>query len=140
VHCHAAEQSVATWPSKCCSYLCLSWPANYVPISAACRSLGAWRQQDAAAINAEHKQIWELAQREVARGAAGGNIWHTASHAEHARPMLHASGSSIQQALFHAFHSAPDAPSAEAVLGYVVMLVNLAGGLARLLPLACAPC
>jgi hypothetical protein len=64
----------------------------------------------------------------VARAAVGGNIWHTASHAEHARPMLHATGAAMQQALLAAFDSAQELASAEAVLGYVVTLVNLAGG------------
>lgn len=56
-----------------------------------------------------------------------GNLWHTATHAEHTRPMLAASGGAIQAALVHAFAGAPDARSAEPVLLSLVMVVRLAG-------------
>ncbi len=39
-------------------------------------------------VDVERRRLLEATREAVARGLAAGNMWHTANHAEHARPML----------------------------------------------------
>lgn len=39
-------------------------------------------------VGVERARLLEATREAVARGLAAGNMWHTATHAEHARPML----------------------------------------------------
>lgn len=39
-------------------------------------------------VDVERRRLLEATREAVARGLAAGNLWHTATHAEHARPML----------------------------------------------------
>lgn len=69
------------------------------------RSLGGWDKQRGA--DMERRFILETAEKEVAKGAVSGNLWHTATHAEHARPMLQVGVDSCQHSeLLVAFFSA----------------------------------
>lgn len=68
-----------------------------------------------------------MAEREVVRAAASGNIWCSASHPEHVRPMLQVGGPMLLQALSAAFTAAPDAATAAPVLAGLLQLANLFG-------------
>lgn len=68
-----------------------------------------------------------MAEREVVRAAASGNLWYSASHPEHVRPMLQVAGPMLLQALSAAFASAPDAASAAPVLAGLLQLAKLSG-------------
>jgi hypothetical protein len=50
------------------------------------RALAGWDK--AKGVETERRHLMELAEKEVARAAMGTNVWHTATHAEHTRPML----------------------------------------------------
>ncbi len=39
-------------------------------------------------VDVERRRLLERTRELVARGLGAGNLWHSASHAEHARPML----------------------------------------------------
>ena len=67
----------------------LGWPQLARPW----RGLGGWDKQRGA--DAERRLILELAEKEVARAALSGNVWHSATHAEHARPMLQVGGKPV---------------------------------------------
>ncbi len=41
-------------------------------------------------VDVERRRLLERTRELVARGLGAGNLWHSASHAEHARPMLQA--------------------------------------------------
>jgi hypothetical protein len=43
-------------------------------------------------VDVERRRLLEVTREAVARGLAAGNLWHTATHAEHARPMLQVRG------------------------------------------------
>jgi hypothetical protein len=43
-------------------------------------------------VDVERRRLLEATREAVARGLAAGNLWHTATHAEHARPMLQVQG------------------------------------------------
>lgn len=53
---------------------------------APCRAGAVWDKQHG--VGVERARLLEATRDAVARGLAAGNLWHTASHAEHARPML----------------------------------------------------
>ena len=50
------------------------------------RALAGWDK--AKGVETERRHLMEFAEKEVARAAMGSNVWHTATHAEHTRPML----------------------------------------------------
>jgi hypothetical protein len=64
----------------------LAAAAGWTQLSRPWRALGGWDK--ARGVDAERKLIMEMAEKEVARAALSGNVWHSATHAEHARPML----------------------------------------------------
>ncbi len=51
---------------------------------------GGWDKQRGA--DAERRAMMEMAERELAKGMLSGNVWHSAQHAEHVRPMLQVGG------------------------------------------------
>ena len=59
-------------------------------------------------------------------GTVAGNIWHTATHAEHVRPMLQVSGVTLLQCLQLALDAAPTMHQALQVLGGYEQAVRLA--------------
>lgn len=50
------------------------------------RAGAVWDKQHG--VDVERRRLLEATREAVSRGLAAGNMWHTASHAEHARPML----------------------------------------------------
>ena len=42
-------------------------------------------------VDVERRRLLERTRELVSRGLGAGNLWHSASHAEHARPMLQVS-------------------------------------------------
>ncbi|KAF8064597.1 BIG3 [Scenedesmus sp. PABB004] len=76
---------------------------------------------------AHRRYLQEMAEREVVRAAASGNVWCSASHPEHVRPMLQAGGPMLLQALSAAFAAAPDGANAAPVLAGLLQLARLAG-------------
>lgn len=51
-----------------------------------CRSGAVWDKQHG--VDVERRRLLERTRELVANGLGAGNLWHTATHAEHARPML----------------------------------------------------
>ena len=39
-------------------------------------------------VDVERRRLLEFTRQMMAAGGVAGNIWHTATHAEHARPMM----------------------------------------------------
>lgn len=74
-----------------------------------------------------YRYLQEMAEKEVVRAAASGNIWCSASHPEHVRPMLQVGGPMLLQALSAAFTAAPDAATAAPVLAGLLQLAKLFG-------------
>lgn len=56
------------------------------PSARRCRGAAVWDKQYG--VDVERRRLLEATREAVARGLAAGNLWHTATHAEHARPML----------------------------------------------------
>lgn len=73
------------------------------------------------------RYLQEMAEREVVRAAASGNVWCSASHPEHVRPMLQVGGPLLLQALSVAFTAATDAASAAPLLAGLLQLARLSG-------------
>lgn len=53
-----------------------------------CRGGTAWDKQHG--VGVERRRLLARTREAVARGLLASNLWHSASHAEHARPMLQA--------------------------------------------------
>lgn len=53
------------------------------------RSGAVWDKQHG--VDVERRRLLERTRDLVANGLGAGNLWHTATHAEHARPMLQVS-------------------------------------------------
>ena len=51
-----------------------------------CRAGAIWDKQHG--VDVERRRLLERTRELVSRGLGAGNLWHSASHAEHARPML----------------------------------------------------
>eukprot|EP00775_Hariotina_reticulata_P004220 gene4220-4469_t len=83
---------------------------------------------------AQRRYLQEMAEREVLRAAASGNVWCCASHPEHVRPMLQVGGPMLLQALSAALAGASDPAAAAPVLAAMLQLAKLSGllGLDRL--------
>lgn len=79
-------------------------------------------------VDVERRRIMAATQELVAAGRAGsaGSLWHTATHAEHARPMLQVSGDAVLRGLRAALEAAPSVPAAQFVLDGYEQAVRLA--------------
>ncbi|BDA49435.1 probable Brefeldin A-inhibited guanine nucleotide-exchange protein [Coccomyxa sp. Obi] len=96
------------------------------------RSGAQWDKQHG--VGVERERLLARTRDAVARGLLAGNLWHTASNAEHARPMLQVSGEAILRALSAAQYNAPDAAASQPVLEGFTTAIRLCGvvGLDRL--------
>jgi len=56
------------------------------PSVACCRSGAQWDKQHG--VDVERERLMAHTRDAVAKGLASGNMWHAATNAEHARPML----------------------------------------------------
>ncbi|KAK9804748.1 hypothetical protein WJX72_003264 [[Myrmecia] bisecta] len=77
-------------------------------------------------VDIERKRLLDHTRLLVAKGMAAGNLWHTATHAEHARPMFQVSGDAVLKGL-HGFACAPDAAVAAPILEGFRVAIRLAG-------------
>eukprot|EP00879_Flechtneria_rotunda_P005150 GHRR01005432.1.p1 GENE.GHRR01005432.1~~GHRR01005432.1.p1 ORF type:complete len:1373 (+),score=543.66 GHRR01005432.1:373-4491(+) len=106
----------------------MGWTALLQPFKALAGGSGGGGSRDSSSTAREQRRyIQELAEREVARASASGNIWWSASHPEHARPMLQVGGPMLLQALSSALAAAPDASSAAPALTSLLQLAKLFG-------------
>ncbi|KAK9904753.1 hypothetical protein WJX75_001787 [Coccomyxa subellipsoidea] len=96
------------------------------------RSGAQWDKQHG--VDVERERLLARTRDAVARGLLAGNLWHTASNAEHARPMLQVGSEAILRALSAAEHNAPDAAASQPVLEGFITAIRLCGvvGLDRL--------
>jgi brefeldin A-inhibited guanine nucleotide-exchange protein len=103
----------------------LAAAVGWTQLSLPWRALGGWDK--AKGVDAERKLVLELAEKEVARAALSGNVWHSATHAEHARPMLQVAGRWLLDALAASYARTEDPPAAEPLLQGLLQLARLAG-------------
>ncbi len=76
---------------------------NFVSACPASRGGGGWDKQHG--VSVERRRLLARTREAVARGLLASNLWHSASHAQHARPMLQARAPSERT------HAARGAPS-----------------------------
>ncbi|GMH39854.1 hypothetical protein BSKO_07758 [Bryopsis sp. KO-2023] len=77
-------------------------------------------------VQLEHRKLIELTRKAMKHGALGGDVWFTASHTEHSRPMLEAAGPAFLQTLAAALECAGDAESAKRVVDCLKLGIKLA--------------
>lgn len=69
------------------------WQSSFVQYTLSCHELALRRRSGAQwdkqhGVDVERERLLARTRDAVARGLLAGNLWHTASNAEHARPML----------------------------------------------------
>lgn len=74
----------------------------------------------------EHEHLLALTQKAMRSDAVGMDLWFTATHTEHSRPMLEVAGPHFQKALASAIESASDRESADRSVNSLVMAIQLA--------------
>ena len=88
------------------------------------RSGQIWDKVRGAQIEYEH--LLALTQKAMRSGAVDAELWFSATHTEHSRPMFEVSGPYFQKALAAAIESALDKESAQRSVDSVVMAIQLA--------------
>ena len=73
----------------------------------------------------EHLRLVEQTKRVVVSEAARGDVWHTGSHAEHAKPMLEVAGPFFLRSLVSALVSSADAAASERAVRCIATCVGL---------------
>ncbi|WIA18888.1 hypothetical protein OEZ85_003561 [Tetradesmus obliquus] len=105
----------------------MGWTSLLQPFRALAGGSSSGRSGRDSSNQAQRRYLQEMAEREVVRAAASGNVWCSASHPEHVRPMLQVGGPMLLQALSAALTSAPDAAASAPLLAGLLQLARLFG-------------
>ncbi|WIA39187.1 hypothetical protein OEZ86_005312 [Tetradesmus obliquus] len=105
----------------------MGWTSLLQPFRALAGGSSSARSGRDSSNQAQRRYLQEMAEREVVRAAASGNVWCSASHPEHVRPMLQVGGPMLLQALSAALTSAPDAAASAPLLSGLLQLARLFG-------------
>ncbi|KAL3134912.1 hypothetical protein ABBQ32_007876 [Trebouxia sp. C0010 RCD-2024] len=91
------------------------------------RTGATWDKQHG--VDVERHRLLAQTRDLMNKGMQADHLWHTATHADYARPMLQVSGDAILRALQAALESAPSALAARPVLEGFDTAISLAGAL-----------
>ncbi|KAF6256772.1 hypothetical protein COO60DRAFT_1627056 [Scenedesmus sp. NREL 46B-D3] len=106
----------------------MGWTSLLQPFKALAGGSSSGRSgRDSSSNQAQRRYLQEMAEREVVRAAASGNVWCCASHPEHVRPMLQVGGPMLLQALSAALSAAADAAASAPLLAGLLQLARLSG-------------
>lgn len=89
-----------------------------------CRPGVAWNKERGLML--EQRRLIDLTKKAMKNVSQGADAWFSASHTEHAHPMLEAGGPSFLKALAAALESAVDAESADRTVESLKMGIKLA--------------
>lgn len=91
------------------------------------RTGATWDKQHG--VDVERQRLLAQTRDLVNKGLQADHLWHTATHADYARPMLQVSGEAIMRGLQAALENAPSALAARSVLEGFDIATSLAGAL-----------
>ncbi|DBA73285.1 hypothetical protein WJX77_003623 [Trebouxia sp. C0004] len=91
------------------------------------RTGATWDKQHG--VDVERQRLLAQTRDLVNKGLQADHLWHTATHADYARPMLQVSGEAVMKGLQAALENAPSALAARSVLEGFDIATSLAGAL-----------